>query len=76
MRFLFAKWDEGIVGGWSSVRELEAAVTMWHRVKSGADREKDEVLWKGAREAIGNQVDTMWASPGKGWVFKDGTKVE
>jgi hypothetical protein len=76
MRFLFAKWDEGTVGGWSSIRELEDAVKMWHRVKSGVDREKDEILWKGARDAMGDQVDTMWASPGKGWVFKDGTKVE
>jgi D-arabinose 1-dehydrogenase len=76
MRFLFAKWDEGIVGGWSSVKELEDAVRMWHRVKSGVDRDKDEVLWRGARDAMGDQVDTMWASPEKGWMFKDGTRVE
>lgn len=76
MRFLFAKWNEGIIGGWSSIKELEDAVRMWHCVQSGVDREKDEILWKGAREVIGDQVDTMWASPGTGWVYKDGTKVE
>jgi len=76
MRFLFAKWDEGVVGGWSNIKELDDAVQMWHRAKSGVDRQKDEILWKEAREVMGDQVDTMWASPWKGWVYKDGTKVE
>jgi len=25
---------------------------------------------------MGNEVDTMWASPPVGWKFKDGSKVE
>lgn len=74
MRFVYAKWDGCVVGGWSSVKELEDAVEMWYRVKSGTGREEDERLWKGAREVMGKEVDTMWLSPGKGWVFSDGSK--
>ena len=76
MRFVFAKWDGCVIGGWSSVKELEDAVKMWHRVKNAIGREEDERLWKRAREVMGNEVDTMWSSPGKGWIFSDGTKVE
>jgi hypothetical protein len=76
MRYVFARWDGCVVGGWSSVKELEDAVKMWHRVKNGIGRKDDEKLWMGARTAMGNQIDTMWASPEKGWVFRDGSKVE
>jgi D-arabinose 1-dehydrogenase len=76
MRFVFARWDGCVVGGWSTVKELEDAVKMWHRVKNGIGRKDDEKLWMGARRAMGNQIDTMWASPEKGWVFRDGSKVE
>ena len=76
MRYVFAKWEGCVVGGWSSVKELEDAVRMWHRVKSGEGREEDERLWRGAREAMGDEIDTMWDSPQKGWVFSDGSKVE
>ena len=76
MRFVFARWDGCVVGGWSSVTELEDAVRMWHRVKGRGNREEDEKLWKGARDAMGNEVDTMWASPPVGWKFNDGSKVE
>lgn len=76
MRFVFARWDGCVVGGWSSVKELEDAVRMWHRVKDHVDREEDEKLWKGARDAMGKEVDTMWASPLVGWKFNDGSKVE
>lgn len=75
MRFVFAKWDDCVIGGWSSIKELEDAVRMWHRVKNGTGKEEDECLWKGAREVMGNEVDTMWSSPEKGWIFSDGTKV-
>lgn len=75
MRFVFAKWDGCVIGGWSSIKELEDAVKMWHRVKSGTGKEEDERLWERAREIMGNEVDTMWPSPGKGWIFSDGTKV-
>jgi D-arabinose 1-dehydrogenase len=76
MRYVVAKWDGCIIGGWSSVKELEAGVKMWHRVRSGISRAEDEKLWKGARDIMGDQVDTMWSSPQKGWTFTDGTKVE
>jgi len=76
MRYVVAKWDGSIIGGWSSVKELEAGVKMWHRVKNGIGRAEDERLWVGAREVMGDQVDTMWSSPQKGWTFNDGTKVE
>lgn len=76
MRFVIAQWDGSVIGGWSSVKELEDAVIMWHRVKNRVEREEDERLWQGAREAMGNEVDTMWTSPPKGWVFNDGSKVE
>jgi D-arabinose 1-dehydrogenase len=76
MRFVYSRWHGCIVGGWSSVKELEDAVQMWHQVKNAIGKEEDECLWKGAREALGNQVDTMWPSPQKGWVFNDGTRVE
>ena len=76
MRFVFAKWDGCVVGGWSSVKELEDAVRMWHRVKGLVNREEDEKLWRGARDVIGEEVDTMWASPSVGWKFNDGSKVE
>ena len=76
MRYVFARWDGCVVGGWSNVKELEDAVKMWHRVKNGIGRKDDEKLWMGARTAMGNQIDTMWASPEKGWVFRDGSKVE
>jgi D-arabinose 1-dehydrogenase len=76
MRFVFAKWSGCVVCGWSSIKELEDAVQMWHRVKNGIGREEDELLWKGAREAMGNEVDTTWSSPGKGWVFSDDSRVE
>jgi D-arabinose 1-dehydrogenase len=74
MRFVFDKWDGCVVGGWSNVKELEDAVRMWHLVKSGQDREKDDILWRQARQIMGSQVDTMWSSPEKGWVFRDGTR--
>ena len=76
MRYAIAKWEGCVVGGWSSVKELEDAVRMWHRVKSGQGREEDERLWEGARETMGKEVDTMWDSPPKGWVFSDGSRVE
>jgi D-arabinose 1-dehydrogenase len=76
MRFVFAQWDGTVIGGWSSVKELEDAVVMWHRVKDKVEREEDERLWQGAREVMGKEVDTMWASPPKGWVFSNGSKVE
>ena len=76
MRFVFAKWNGCVIGGWSSIKELEDSVKMWHRVKNGIGREEDERLWKCAQEVMGNEVNTMWSSPGKGWEFKDGTKVE
>lgn len=76
MRFVFAKWSGTVVGGWSSVKELEDAVEMWHRVKNGERREQDEKLWKQAREVMGKEVDTMWPSPESGWVFNDGTRVD
>ena len=76
MRFVFAKWDGCVIGGWSSIKELEDSVKMWHRVKNGIGKEEDERLWKGAREVMGNEVDTMWSSPEKGWIFSDGTRVE
>src|SRR5271154_6852317 len=76
MRFVFAKWSGCVIGGWSSIKELEDAVTMWHLVKSGVQTEQDEKLWNGARQVMGTEVDTMWSSPGKGWIFKDGTRVE
>ena len=76
MRYVYAKWDGCIIGGWSNIKELEDAVRMWHRVKSGQGREEDERLWKRAREIMGKEVDTMWDSPEKGWVFSDGSKVE
>ena len=76
MRFVFARWDGCVVGGWSSVKELEDAVRMWHRVKGHVNREEDEKLWRGARDVIGREVDTMWASPPVGWKFNDGSKVE
>jgi D-arabinose 1-dehydrogenase len=76
MRFVFSQWNGCVVGGWSSIKELEDAVTMWHLIKSGKNREKDEELWKQAREIMGDQVDTMWSSPSKGWIFKDGSKVD
>lgn len=76
MRYVVARWEGCIIGGWSSVKELEAGVKMWHRVRSGIGRAEDEKLWKGARDVMGDQVDTMWLSPQKGWTFNDGSKVE
>jgi D-arabinose 1-dehydrogenase len=76
MRFVFARWNGTVIGGWSSIKELEDAVKMWHKVKSGEERQKDEILWNKAREIMGNQVDTMWSSPEKGWEFHDGSKFE
>lgn len=76
MRFVFARWNGCVIGGWSSVKELEDAVRMWHRVKGGVRRAEDERLWQAAREVMGREIDTMWTSPPKGWVYKDGTKVE
>lgn len=76
MRFVFARWDGCVVGGWSSVKELEDAVRMWHRVKRHVDRESDEKLWRGAREAMGREVDTMWASPPVGWKFSGGSQIQ
>jgi D-arabinose 1-dehydrogenase len=76
MRYVFSKWNGTVVGGWSSVKELEDAVTMWHHVEKGIGGTEDEMLWAKAREIMGDEVDAMWDSPEKGWVYRDGTKVE
>ena len=76
MQFVFANWDSCVIGGWSSIKELESAVEMWHIVKTRQFKDEVESLWKASREAMGEDVDTMWASPGKGWVFSDGSKIE
>ena len=76
MRFVFARWNGTVVGGWSSVKELEDAVRMWHRVRGGEDAARDRVLFKEARMAMGMEVNMMWDSPPKGWKFKDGTVKE
>jgi D-arabinose 1-dehydrogenase len=73
MRYVFAQWEGTIIGGYSSVEELEHGVEMWHRVKRGGGREEDKRLWAGAREVMGSNVDTMWSSPEVGWKFNDGT---
>jgi len=76
MRFVFGNWDGTVIGGWSTVKELEDAVTMWHRVKQGIGKAEDEQLWNEARQIIGKEIDTMWSSPPIGWKFDDGTIVE
>jgi D-arabinose 1-dehydrogenase len=76
VRYVFANWHGCVIGGWSNIQELEGAVKMWHSVKAGQGRERDDMLWAKARQIMGTQIDTMWSSPEKGWVFNDGTKVD